>query len=107
MSTWEVWVTIIGMSAVMIAIRNAFVLLPDWTRPRWPMNELVRYGAIGALAAITFPDFWLHAMEEGRTLGAMMNEGSVPAALLALMAGCVTRNGLVGLSVGIVALIIF
>lgn len=56
MSTWQIWLTVIGMGVVTLAVRMSFILLPPDAR----VPELVRrslvYIAAAVLPALVMPD---------------------------------------------------
>lgn len=66
MTTWEIIVTIVGLTAITIVTRGFFFLTErELPMPGW-LREGLRYAPLAALAAVVAPEI---VMTQGRLIG--------------------------------------
>lgn len=100
MSNAQLALTILGMGAITYAIRLSAFLLPSGTAlPPWLLRAL-RYVPAAVLSAIILPELLL----PGGALDLSLGNERLLAGLLAIVVAWRTRNVLLTVAVGLIAL---
>ncbi|WP_374688254.1 AzlD domain-containing protein [Promineifilum sp.] len=100
MSTITLALTILGMGLITFGIRVALFLLPErMALPAWLLRAL-RYVPAAVLSAIILPELFL----PGGTLDMSLGNARLLAGLAAILIAWRTRNVLLTVGVGMVAL---
>jgi branched-subunit amino acid transport protein len=99
MSDFEIWITIIGLTAVTIITRNFFLIPGDALRLPPRVEHALRYAPVCALTALVTPElFTVHG-----TLALSLANPKLIGGLVAAVTIVVTGRTLLTMALGMVA----
>lgn len=99
MSAWEIWIVIVGLTAVTIATRSFFLVLGDHVPLPPRVQHALRYAPACALAALVAPEVLFG--ETGQLVAP--TDPKLVAALVAVAAMLATRSMLATMLIGMAA----
>lgn len=110
----EFLLLLVGLLVVVTGTRVIFLYLPSDWRPRGSLERALRYAPLCALVALVVPQVFagLGGAGAGLDLGlaglasAILQDGRVPAALVALAVAALARQPLPGLVAGVAVLLL-
>ncbi len=96
----EVWTTILLLTLVIVALRNAFLVLPREWLPRGTLERALRYAPLAALAALLAPEVLQPVLRAPGFSLAGFVDPRVLSALAAAAVSRLTHNALAALAAG-------
>lgn len=96
----EVWATILLLTLVIVALRNAFLVLPREWLPRGTLERALRYAPLAALAALLAPEVLQPVLQAPGFAWAGLVDPRVLSALAVAVVSRLTCNALAALAAG-------
>jgi branched-subunit amino acid transport protein len=97
----EIWTTILVLTAVVIAIRNVFLVAPrDWL-PRGTFERALRYAPLAALVALVAPELMQPVLRAPGFSPWGLVDPRVLSALAVVLVSRWSRNSLAALASGV------